>query len=588
MIILVVTVVMLVAEVVRVDVVAIVSMLSLGWTGILDPWEMLSGFSSNAVIALIAVMIMGRGIARTGMMERFSRYLVRSIGDKRNTIIAVLSLIVGIISGFIQNIGAAVLFLPGTLDLARRTKIPASQLVMPIGFSVILGGTLTMVGSGHLILVNDLLLTAGLQPYGLFSITPVGLLLLFSGIAFFYFFGSYVLPRQVSAGSKSSVQQKLIEALQLPSNIRYYSISEESPLIGATTERSGIWDRFNINVIGISKERDVIYAPWRETEFRAGQELALMGSEENIRDFASAYSLVDEPPLKRFERLRDPEDSGFAEVIVPPRSEAIGQTIRKFGMRRRFAVEPLRLFSKGKEMRGDFSDHEVSAGDVIIVYGLWDKIRDMKESIDFVVATPFRADRKDETKTWAAIMCLVLAIGLSLAGFPISMSFLSGAAAMVILRVISIQQAYQGVELKIVFLLAGLIPLGIAMQKTGTAVFLAGEMMELLAGKHPLVLIIFIAVISTVFSLFMSNVGAIVVLAPLVSGMAGLSGLDPRPMVLMAALCVSNSFILQTQQVNVLLMTAGNYRKIDFFKAGGIITLIFLLITVSVFSVFYL
>jgi len=192
LIILVVTVVMLVAEVVRVDVVAIVSMLSLGWTGILDPWEMLSGFSSNAVIALIAVMIMGRGIARTGMMERFSRYLVRSIGDKRNTIIAVLSLIVGIISGFIQNIGAAVLFLPGTLDLARRTKIPASQLVMPIGFSVILGGTLTMVGSGHLILVNDLLLTAGLQPYGLFSITPVGLLLLFSGIAFFYFFGSYV------------------------------------------------------------------------------------------------------------------------------------------------------------------------------------------------------------------------------------------------------------------------------------------------------------------------------------------------------------------------------------------------------------
>jgi di/tricarboxylate transporter len=583
LIILTVTLLLLITEIVRIDMVAILCMLALGWTGILQPQEMLSGFSSNAVIVIMAVMIMGRGIARTGLMEKFSVAVIKVAGSERKKITAFMSLIVGIVSGFIQNIGAAALFLPGLLDVSRRSNIPASSLIMPAGFAIILGGTLSMVGSGHLILINDLLLNAGLQPYGLFSVTPLGIILLASGITFFYFFGKFILPRATSAGKLPSAQEKLIEALQLPSNIWYYSISEESPLIDQTTEQSGIWKRFNVNIIGISRERDVIYAPWRETRFKAGQELALLGTEENIKSLASAFRLISEPTLKRFSRLRDPEESGFAEVIVPPRSEAIGQTIRKFSMRRRFAVEPLRLFSKGEEMRGDFSDHKISIGDTIIIYGLWDKIQEMDKSIDFVVATPFKSEGKDYTKTWAASFCFLLAIALALAGFPIAMSFFTGAVVMILMRVLNMQQAYQAIEWKIVFLLAGLIPLGVAMQKTGTSMFLAEEIMEIVSGRHPLVLVATIGVISTIFSLLISNFGAIVVLAPMVIGMAEIAGLDPRPLVLMAAVCVSNSFILPTQQVNALLMTPGGYRNVDFIKGGMGLTILFLLITVSFF-----
>ncbi len=583
LIILVATVIMLITGLMRIDMVAILCMLSLGWTGILEPHEMLSGFSSNAVIVIMAVMIMGRGISRTGLMDRFSIAVIRVAGPRRRKITAFMSMIVGIVSGFIQNIGAAALFLPGMLDVSRRTNISASSLIMPTGFAVILGGTLTMVGSGHLILVNDLLLNAGLQPYGLFSVTPLGIILLASGIAFFYFFGKYVLPRTRSAEKAPSAQEKLVEALQLPSNIWHYSISDESPLIDQTTEQSGIWKRFNVNIIGISGERDVIYAPWRETRFKAGQELAILGSEDNIKSLASEFKLISEPPLKRFSRLRDPDESGFAEVIVPPSSAAIGQSIRKFAIRRRFAVEPLRLFSKGKEKRGDFSDHEISTGDTIIVYGLWDKIREMDKSIDFVVATPFKSEGKDHTKTRAAGFCFLLAIALALAGFPIATSFFTGAVVMILMRVLNMQQAYQAIEWKIVFLLAGLIPLGVAMQKTGTSIFLAEEIMEIVSGRHPLVLILTIGVISTIFSLLISNFGAIVVLAPMVIGMAEIAGLDPRPLVLMAAICVSNSFILPTQQVNALLMTPGGYRNLDFIKGGIGLTILFLLITVSFF-----
>jgi di/tricarboxylate transporter len=158
---------------------------------------------------------------------------------------------------------------------------------------------------------------------------------------------------------------------------------------------------------------------------------------------------------------------------------------------------------------------------------------------------------------------------------------------MILMRVLNMQQAYQAIEWKIVFLLAGLIPLGVAMQKTGTSMFLAGEIMEIVSGRHPLVLVVTIGVISTIFSLLISNFGAIVVLAPMVIGMAEIAGLDPRPLVLMAAVCVSNSFILPTQQVNALLMTPGGYRNVDFIKGGMGLTILFLLITVSFFYLIF-
>ncbi|MBE0556836.1 MAG: SLC13 family permease, partial [Proteobacteria bacterium] len=345
LVILIATVVMLVFEVVRIDVVAIVCMLALGWAGVLTPQEALAGFSSNAVIAMMAVMVLGQGIAKTGIMDRFSQAVLKKAGTSRPRVIGLMSLSVGMLSGLIQNIGAAALFLPGILNISRRGKIPASALIMPIGFSAILGGTLSMVGSGPLILINDLLRNAARAPYGLFSVTPVGILLLLSGIGFFALFGKSVLPHSEPRDSVVSEQDKLIEALNLPHHIRHYAIPESSALVGKTTEQSGAWDTFNINILGISRDRDVEYAPWRETIFEAGQELALLGDEEDVTKFAAAYDLTQQEQACRFAGLNDPDRAGFAEVIIPPRSEIVGQTIRRFSIRKRYAVEPVMLFS---------------------------------------------------------------------------------------------------------------------------------------------------------------------------------------------------------------------------------------------------
>lgn len=582
------TVFLLVSEVVRSDVAAMLCLLALAWSGVLAPQEALSGFSSNAVVAMMAVMIMGRGVARTGLMERFVRPIVDRTGNRPSHIVALVSLPVGIMSGLIQNIGAVALFLPSVLDIARRKRLAASALIMPIGFAAILGGTLTMVGSGPLILLNDLLLGADLEPYGLLSVTPVGLLLLAVGIGYFVLFGRFVLPSTQAAGQGISEQDKLIESMQLPQHIQSYTIPHHSALAGKTPEEAGVWEKYHLNILGLFDDQHLDYAPWRETRFQVGQTLALLGGEDQAKAFATTHGLLHEEKATRLASLSDPGQAGFAEVIIPPRSAMVGRSIREYSLRKRHAVEPVRLFNKGQEIRGDFSDHEVISGDTFIVYGLWENIGELQDNADFVVATPFVAEKKVASKAFSASACFVLAIALAFIGSPISIAFLTGAIAMVLMRVMSIQDAYEAIDWKVVFLLAGLIPLGLAMQKTGTAVYLSQQVMGVVQGANPVFILLSVALLSTVFSLFISNVGAIVVLAPLVMNIAAFSDLDPRALVLLAGVCAANSFILPTHQVNAMLVSAGGYRNVDYFKAGIGLTVIFILVVVTIFHVFYL
>ena len=578
------TIFMLVTEIVRIDVTAIITMLALSWTGILTSSEALSGFSSNAVVAMIAVMILGEGIAKTGMMSRFSKWLLKRVGTKKTSVLGSLSLSVGTLSGVIQNIGAAALFLPSIIDIARRIKVSASVLIMPIGFAAIIGGTLTMVGSGHLILTNDLLESADLEPYGLFAVTPVGIALLLAAIVFFLFFGKYFLPQDDSQGEmESTEQEKVIEAFNLKKEIRYFKIPSKSGLVGKTIEESGIWTQYDINILALSHNKHADYAPWRETPFDEGQTVALYGDEKKVQQYASDYDLLQTDDHPMFQGIGDPEESGFVEVLVPPRSELVGKSIREFSMRKRFAVEPVMLFSKGERVEGDFSDVEIKAGDTFIIYGPWDHIKNLETTDPFVVATPFSVESKDPSKSWQAAGSFMLAIVLAMSGFSISSSFVTGALVMVLSNVMTIQDAYKAIEWKVVFLLVGLIPLGIAMQNSGTAEFLAENVMTVVEDSHLLILLFTVGILSTVFSLVMSNVGAVVVLAPLVVSIGLIAGVDPRPLVLLAAVNAGNSFVLPTHQVNALMMTAGGYKTRDYFKAGGGMTIVFLVVSVLFF-----
>ena len=574
------TIFLFVSEKLRVDVVALCVMLALPWLGLIEPHEALAGLSSNAVFSIIGVMILGYGVDRSGIMAKVTRPILRVAGSSERRLVSLVSAAVGGISAFMQNIGAAALFLPALLRIAKRLKLPESRLLMPVGFAAILGGTLTMVASGPLIILNDILSQGGQAPFGLFAVTPVGLTLLIAGILYFLFLGPVVLPGRKGQEDETSPQQELGDTWNLASQVTTTTVTEGSQLVGKTVEDVGLWATYGVNLILLREGDDVQPAPWRQTRFAAGQDLALLGADDKVARFAADHGLeLDPEPPKWFESFRG--TGGFAELVVVPRAPLAGKSIREFNLRKTYSVEPIVLLSGTERQPADFSDKPLSVGDVLVVAGTWEHLRQLSRDPSFAVLTPIEGEESDPSKAITAALCFAGAVALAIAGFPLSISLMSGAVMMVLLRVLPIDAAYRAVDWRTVFLLAGLIPLGTAMDKSGAAAFVANGLTSLLADSPTVVLMLAVGLLATLFSLFMSNVAATVLLAPLVMIVGENAGVDGRALALLVAVCVSNSFVLPTHQVNALFMSPGGYRNADYIRAGSIMSLLFLALAVA-------
>ena len=580
------TIALFVTEAMRVDVIAIAIMVALPWLGLVTPGEAFSGLASNAVVAVLAVMILSYGIDRSGIMNRVTRPILRVAGTSEKRILGLVSATVSVISAFMQNIGAAALFLPALMRIAKKTRIPASRLLMPMGFAAILGGTLTLVGSGPLIILNDLLRQGGQAPYGLFSVTPIGLALVAGGILYFLVFGRAVLPERENGEERPTPEQDLIETWQLPQTVHRCVVPEGSSLVGKTREDARILADYGLNLLSLTQNADTEYAPWRFTRFASAQELAILGNRDDFERFVEDHALEARP-----QRADDPEretDVGFAELIIPPGAPVTGKTMRGIALRKTYGVEPIVLLSGERQRRTDFSDEPLVAGDALIVHGPFESIRAMADNRSFTLITPIPQADAGKRRPVLAVLCALAAVTLVLSGAPLSVSLFTGALGMILLKVLPIDEVYRAVDWRTVFLLAGLIPLGIAMEKTGGAAYTASLMMRLLAGAHPVLVMTGVAVLATLFSLFMSNVAATVLLVPLVIMIGKSAGISPRVLALLVAVCASNSFLLPTHQVNALLMGPGGYRNKDYVKAGGLMSGIFVVIAVLLLYVFYL
>ncbi len=578
---------LLVTEKLRIDVVALLVLLAVAWLGFVTPAQAFSGLASNAVVAVIAVMILSYGLDRSGITRLLTTPILRMAGRSEARLIALMSAAAGVLSGFMQNVGAAALFLPTLVRLSRTEGVSLSRILMPVGFAAILGGCLTMVASGPLIILNDLLRQRELQAYGFFAVTPIGVALLVAGIAYFLVIGRRFLPRG-STEKDTSAQKELIDAWDLPTTISYFSIPEHSPLVGKTRESAALWQELNLHLLALEENGDVLYAPWRHTAFVAGQQVALLGSRENAERFASINGLREVGEGGRLRRiLQSGDEAGFAELVVRPRAPQKGQSLREIALRKTIGVEPILLMSATSEMRSDFSDVPLNAGDTLVVFGPWSTLASLQRDRNFVLVSRVEGTVQQPRKPKIALACFLLGIGLAVSGVQLSLGLFTGALAMILLGVITIDEAYRAIDWRTVFLLAGLIPLGIAMESTGAAAYIAGAAAEIASGSHPLLLYLIIGVLATVFSLLMSNVAATVVLVPLTISISIMAGLDPRPLALLVAVCASNSFILPTHQVNALFMGPGGYRNRDYLKGGSMMSLIFLLIAVGVMYLCY-
>jgi di/tricarboxylate transporter len=578
-----------VVEWVRVDVVAILMMVGLPLLHLVTPKEAFVGLSSNAVVSIIAVIIIGAGLDRTGIINRLVTPIVRLAGSSPSRIVIAISLTVAGISSFMQNIGAAALFLPAVQRVSKSLKVPISRLLMPIGFSAILGGTVTLVGSSPLILLNDLIGPFNLKPFRLFDVTPIGIALVSSGIACFILLGRFILPRGVDTVSEEDQQpeassrlEEIGEAYELktPDDFTHY----RDPILVSDLRR-----RYLVNVVAMVEPPDFkIVSPPPDMEVRSGIDLAVYGRERDVRRMAEHEGMLLKDSLQVFRNDVAENTSGTVEAVVAPRSPMAGKTLKQVDLHDRFQVTPLAIYRHGETYRAEIGDLVLGVGDAIVIHGTWKRLHVLQGERSLLFTTPVDVDlMRPEKAAFAGFWLAAALIMIMVFKIQLSICLMTGALGMIITRVLTIDEAYQAVDWRTIFLLGGLIPLGIATEKTGTAAWIAHTVLSAIGTVSPIVMLAVIGVLSTVFTLVISNVGATVLLIPLVVNMAIGAEADPRMAALVVGVATSNSFILPTHQVNALYMGPGRYRSVDFIKAGAVVSVVFLAVLIGVIYLFY-
>jgi len=578
-----------IVEWVRVDVVAILVMVALPLLKLVTPAEAFSGLSSNAVVSIIAVIIIGAGLDRTGVVNNMVAPVLRVAGNSRSRVVIAISLTVAGISSFMQNIGAAALFLPAIQRVSKKLDIPICELLMPVGFSAILGGTITLVGCSPLILLNDLMAPFELEPFGLFDVTPIGLALVGAGIASFIALGRFILPHPVE-GEDPTCEIPELKTEDLPLEVapvvhgRAFEVRTPNDF---THYRDPITvqdlrERYLVNVVAMLEPPDFkVVSPSTDTEIHSGMDLAIYAREEDVRRLVEGEGFTLKEGLHIFTEELGEQEAGTVAAVVGPRSALIGTTLREAEFEERYQVTPITIGRHREVYRTEIDQMPLRVGDVVQLHGSWRRLHFLQQERDLLFDIPVQVEEIVAEKAYLAAFWLVVALTMVI-GFKIQLSvcLMTGALGMILTRVLTIDEAYESVDWRTIFLLAGLIPLGLATEKTGTAAWIAHAILGAIGTVPPVVLIFVIGLLTTFFTLVISNVGATVLLVPLVVNMALAANADPRMAALAVGLAASNSFVLPTHQVNALYMGPGGYSSRDFLRAGGVVSVLFLVVMI--------
>ncbi|AKS40756.1 SLC13 family permease [Wenzhouxiangella marina] len=586
------TVVLFAFEIVRIDIAAICIMVLIGLFGLVPGDELFNGFASNAVISVIAVMIIGAGLDRTGVMNVVANFIVKVGGRSESRIMSMVSATVGFSSAFMQNTGATALFLPVVSRISARLDLPLPRLLMPLGFCAIVGGTITMVGSSPLILLNDLILTSNrslpsgaesLQQFGLFSVTPIGLALLGASILYFLVLGLRLLPHTETKRPASPGRTKnyFAEVYGIQGDVYEMLVTVDSPLVGMRISEAEKLEGAPL-FLAIQNTDKPRLAPPADEMIWVGTVLGVMGTRDQVGEFALANELRLQPRLKTFGALFNPTRAGISEVVIPPGSKLIGQTIAEARLRSRMGVSVLAINRRNDIMTEGLREEPLQAGDCLVSHSTWRDLAAVARDKDFIVATDIPKEEQRPQKVGYALGFFLLSMVLILfTDFRLSIALLTGAMGMVLTGVLSIDEAYQSVSWKTVFLMASLIPLGYAMEVTGTAAWLAEQVLGLVGGLPGLAVQILLVALATVFTLVMSNVGATVLLVPIAINLALATDANPAVYALIVALATSNAFILPTHPVNSLIMGPGGYKVKDFIRVGGLMSLLYTVVMLA-------
>jgi di/tricarboxylate transporter len=566
---------LLITEKIRSDVVALLIVVALVATGVTDNKTALSGFSSEPAIVIAAVFVVSAALHRTGLTEMVARWIAERAGSSTTGAMGLLMLTSVLLSAFKHHVTTVAMMLPVALDLADRKQLPPSKLLMPLSIGASLGTTITIIGAPAFLVSSELLRQAGRPGLGVFSIAPLGIAISVVGMLFVLAF-QWLLPSRPGTADASS-------RFRLEDYFTELTILPESPFKGKRVADLEADENHHFTAVGLVRNGHRFNGTLKEEELREGDVLLVRTTPDEIIAFREARD-VELHPAKQYESdMPSPDGHGdddlkeqLVQAVVAPQSELVGRTLGQVDFRRRYGAVVLSLWRREGWLDEELSKTRLRAGDVLVMQGEDDAIQRVNQDRSFLMLVPFEGEPRRPRMAWVALLIMVAAVVVSaFEWLPLEIAFVAGAVAVVLTGCLNGRQAYNAIDQRIFVFIAGAIPLGTAMEKTGVSKLIAGWLQGATAGWPQVLVLLAIFAVVGVLTQFMSDAATTAIFAPVAIALAQALGHAPEAFVITVAMAAVTAFLTPIgHHGNLLVYGPGGYRFGDFVKIGTPMTLV--------------
>jgi di/tricarboxylate transporter len=575
--VLIIAVILFVTEVLPIDLVAVLMLLGLTLTGVLDVKEGLSGFSDPAVMTIAGFFVISAALFNTGVVEAIGRRIHSVSGSNKTLFLLVLMFTAAALASFLSNVVTTAVLMPAVFAISRRLRQPVSKFLMPLAFAAVLGGKCTLVGSSTNLAVNGLLSSNyakyHIEPFTLFDFAPIGIPLVVVGVAYLLTIGTRLLPKHDPADFDSEYDSKEF--------VTEVVVDPKSPLAEKTLAEADFRGTYDLQVLGIVRSGERLL-PTRDSRLAANDTLLVKGNLDQILSIKDAQGLeikTDRAPYRPGEQA----GTVIVEAILSPTSSFAGRTLKGIRFGSRYHADVLAIYRHSRALHEKLGDIRLAFGDVLVIQGSAENINQLREDPNFLTLedvehTPLRRNR-------AVIAVAIFVLSAIVAGLnvaPIALVALAAAAAMILTRCITVQEAYDKIEWSSLVLIAATIPLGIAMEKTGAAQMLANYVTQYFGFGGPMVVLAAFFVFTIFLTQPMANAACALMIAPIAINVANQIGANPRAYAITIAIAASCTFPTPLEPVTAIVYGPGKYRFSDYVKVGGLLTLLVMIVTLIV------
>ena len=587
LIVLLLAIVLFATEIFSVDVVALIIMATLIVSGVVTPAEGVSGFSNSATITVAAMFILSAALFKSGAVVGLGNHL--ALLFQKNFWLAIIAtmITVGLVSAFINNTPVVAIFIPILAGAAVKSGSNLGKMLMPLSFASMFGGLCTLIGTSTNILVSGIAVEHDLEPFGMFEMSKMGLVFFAAGIIYMLLIGIRIIPKR---GNNKGLVQKFGMGEYLTEIV----LEASAPSVGKKIKNSPLVKNLDIDILEVNRQGQKYFMPSGELELVKGDILKVRCDLEKIKTLKEREGIKLKSDAKFRDKDMETEGLTLVEAVIAPNSQFEGRTVKEVAFRQRYGATVLAIRHRGEIMREKVATTVLRSGDTLLIEAQKDKLDFLRQlqlqgrnTFLIVSEVGFPDFRKDKIfYVTGAIVSIILLAALNI--LPIMVAALLGCIFLIITGCITMEEAYRAIDWKVIFLLAGAMSLGIAMDESGAAVLLSGLLIDGAGTWGPTAVVSILYLITVILTSVMSNNASAVLLAPIAIAGSVAMGVDARPFLMAITFAASSSFMTPIgYQTNTMIYGAGGYKFIDFVKVGGPLNLIFWIIATFMIPYFF-